>query len=183
MNGMPEFSRIVRAHEIGAAPRTEHLTAKPAEREALARRFNLIDLARLEAELTVHRDAAGIRVRGRIGGEGHQSCVVSSEPVPARVDEAVDLLFTDVASAEPDEEIELSERDCDVLPLEGDILDLGEAVAQSFGLALDPYPQADAATLAEARRHLTSEEEAAAREAEVKTARNPFAVLKGGRES
>ena len=182
MSAMPEFSRTVRAHEIGSTPRTEHLVAKPVEREALARRFNMIDLARLEAELTIHRDAAGIRVRGRVSGEGHQSCVVSSEPVPARVDEPVDLLFTDAAPVEPDEEVELSEGDCDVLPLEGDILDLGEAVAQSFGLALDPYPQADAATLAEARRHLTSEEEAAAREAEEKAARNPFAVLKGGRK-
>lgn len=179
----PEFSRVVRLSDIGSAPRPEHIEAGPAERAALVERFGLASLDRLEADLGVRREAAGVRVKGRVKGEGAQVCVVSGEPVPTRIDEAVDLLFaTNAPAARPDEEIELAETDLDILPLEGESIDLGEAVAQSFGLALDPYPHAPEEVLAAARRKLLTEEEAEARAAAEKAARNPFRVLKGGLE-
>lgn len=169
---MAEFSRRIRVDDIGSAPRTEALAATPAERAALARRFDLVALDRLEAELTLRREAAGIRVAGRVIAEAVQSCVISAEPVAAHIDEPVALLFVDdVAPARPDEEIELSAADCDVLPVDDGAVDLGEAVAQTLGLALDPYPRASDAVLAAARQRLTSEEEAAAM-------RNPFRKLK-----
>lgn len=180
----PEFSRVVRASEIGTGLRQEHVEAKPAERAALAERFGLMTLDRLEADLGVRREAAGIRVTGRVTAVADQICVVSGEAVPARIDESVDLLFTEVASGRPDEEIELSESECDLLPLEGDWVDLGEVTAQTLGLALDPYPRLPDAeeALGAARRHLISEEEAAAREVAEKAARNPFSVLQGGKK-
>ena len=45
-----------------------------------------------------------------------------------------------------EEELELEEDDLDEIPFEGHTIDLGEAVAQSLALAIDPYatgPQAD----------------------------------------
>lgn len=177
----PEFSRVVRLSDIGSAPRPEHIEARPAERDALIERFGLASLDRLEADLSIRREAAGIRVQGRVRADAAQVCVVSGEPVPTRVDEPVDLLFsTHASAARPDEEVELSETDLDILPLEGEAADLGEAVAQSFGLALDPYPHASDEVLAAARKRLLSEEEAEARAAADKAARNPFRVLKGG---
>jgi len=177
----PELSRIVRLSEIGSAPRPEHIEARPAERDALVERFGLASLDRLEADLTVRREAAGVRVKGRVTAAGAQVCIISSEPVPAKIDEPVDLLFaSDSPTAKPDEEIELGERDLDVVPLEGGSVDLGEAVAQSFGLALDPYPRASDEVVAAARRRLLTEEEAEARAEAKKAARNPFRVLKGG---
>lgn len=179
----PEFSRVVRLSEVGSAPRTEHLTAGPAERAALVDRFGLASLDRLEADLKVRQEAAGVRVTGQVRADAAQVCVVSGEPVPTVVDEPVDLLFArDVPDARPDEEVELGEGDLDVLPLEGEAVDLGEAVAQSFGLALDPYPHASDEVLAAARRRLTTEEEAEAQAAADKAARNPFRVLKGAAE-
>jgi hypothetical protein len=50
-----------------------------------------------------------------------------------------------------DEEIELEADDCDEIEFAGEMFDLGEAVAQSLGLAIDPYaegPDADAARTA-----------------------------------
>ncbi|MEM8726635.1 MAG: DUF177 domain-containing protein, partial [Pseudomonadota bacterium] len=44
--------------------------------------------------------------------------------------------------------IELDAEDCDEIEYAGDMFDLGEAVAQTLGLAIDPYaegPNADAA--------------------------------------
>ncbi|MCA3255548.1 MAG: DUF177 domain-containing protein, partial [Alphaproteobacteria bacterium] len=134
-------------------------------------------------ELKVRREAAGVRVSGRVTGRGAQPCAVSGLPVAAAIDEPVELLFAEgLDPARPDEEIELDADDLDVLPLEGGAVDLGEAAAQSFGLALDPYPRAAESELAAARARLLSEEAAAAQEAADKAARNPFAALKGGRD-
>ena len=51
-------------------------------------------------------------------------------------------------SDEPDIEIELDADELDEIEFSGESFDLGEAVAQSLGLAIDPYaegPNADAA--------------------------------------
>lgn len=180
----PELSRVVRLSEIGTAARAEYIEANESERAALVARFGLASLDRLAAELSVRREAAGIRVKGYVKATGAQVCVVSAEPVPFETDEPVDLLFsTHATSAKPDDEVELNETDLDVLPLEGEAVDLGEAAAQSLGLALDPYPRASDEVLAEARRRLLTEEEAEAQAAADKAACNPFRVLKGGRET
>ncbi len=68
----------------------------------------------------------------------------------------------------PDEEIELEESELDEIPYEGDRFDLGEAVAQSLALAIDPFacgPDAD---------RVRQEVGLAEPEKE-----NPFAKLKG----
>ncbi len=173
----PELSRIVRLAEIGAAPRREAIVASDAERAALATRFDLLALARLNADLTVVRDAGGIRVVGTLVAAGEQACVVSAEPVPFALDDIIDLRFSDAALADV-EEVELSGADLDVLPLDGDAVDLGEAVAQSLGLALDPYPRAPDEVRAAAASFVLSEADAAAIAEADKAATNPFAALR-----
>jgi len=173
---LPELSRIVRLHEIGTIARRETVAATPAERVALAGRFDLLALDRLTAELTVIRDPGGIQVTGRLTAAGAQACVVSAEPVAFDLDESVDLRFSDAAA--PDADLELVGSDLDILPLEGDALDLGEAVAQSLGLALDPYPRAPEAARAAAARFVISEAEATAIAAADKARANPFAALR-----
>lgn len=181
---IPEFSRVIKLSDIGSASRPERIEAQPAERAALAERFALASLDRLTADLTVRREAAGVRVKGRIQADAAQICAVSAEPVPAAIDEPVDLLFaSDSPTVRPDEEIELAAADLDIVPLDGEAVDIGEAVAQSFGLALDPYPRAPEAVLAAARAKLLSEEEAEALASAEKGAGNPFRRLKGGTES
>ena len=171
----PEFSRLVRVQDIGTLARREAIVATAAERAALAERFGLIDLDRLEATLEILEGPGGITVSGNIAAAGAQPCAVSAEPVPFTLAEPIALLFGSVSEAD---EIELSMPDLDTLPLDGDTIDLGEAVAQSLGLALDPYPRAPAELRAAAARFLISEEEAAARAAADKAAANPFNVLR-----
>ena len=172
----PEMSRIVRAHEIGVARRTVVVAADATERAALAARFDLVALDALTATLTVHRDAAGIRVAGPLHAAGAQACVVSAEPVAFAIDETIDLIFSDAAVPSGDE-VELSDADLDILPLDGDALDLGEAVAQSLGLALDPYPRGADADRAAAGL-VISEAEAAAMAAADTARASPFAALR-----
>ena len=160
-----EFSRPVRASDIGPAREPRLVTAGAAERAALATRFGLLTLDRLEARLTLAREAAGIRVRGTVDAAGAQPCGLSGEPVPFMLSETVALLLTETA---PDGgEIELAADDLDAEPLAGDSIDLGEIAAQSMALGLDPYPRAPGV----AAPGVIDEETA-------RRAANPFGVLR-----
>lgn len=166
MSPTPEYSHSVRAHEIGGTPKRLMLEASKSERAALAVRFGLLNLDRLNAALEVKRETTGIRITGQVHGAGAQPCVASAEPVPFLVTERIALLLTDATPEGGD--IELSSADLDVEVLDGDIIDLGEIAAQAFALGLDPYPR-----LAGSVAGVISEDEAIAQ-------RSPFAVLKKG---
>ena len=106
---------------------------------------------------------------GELAADVVQTCVISSHPVEQKVAETLKLQFSpDIEESE--EEIELTEGDLDVLPLEGDALDVGEAIAETLALALDPYPRASEEQLAEVRQFLMTEEED-------RLARSPFSGL------
>ncbi|AHE57188.1 YceD family protein [Sphingomonas sanxanigenens] len=136
----PEFSRTWPAGEIGDRPREVSIEADEAERAALAKRFAIVAIDRLSAAARLQRRADGIYAEGRVSAQVVQSCVVTGEPVPAAIDEAFVLRF--VENFDPDaEELELSEADCDTVPIENGAIDLGEAVAETLALALDPWPR------------------------------------------
>ena len=142
----PELSRSLKVHDVGATARPYAFTARPEERAALARRFDLLALDRMEAALEARAEAGGVRVTGRVVAAGAQPCGLSGAAVPFAIDEAVDLKFSAVQALAGDE-VELSDADLDTLDIDGDTIDLGEAAAQSLGLALDPYPRAPGAEL------------------------------------
>lgn len=162
MTAAPEFSRPQRIDQIGEADRLVEISADDAERAALAARFDLLGIDRLEASFTLRRDTAGIIARGRVTAAVVQACIATGEPVPATVDEAVLLRFVPEASldAGPDEEIELSEDDCDIIAYSGGAVDLGEATAETMALTLDPYPRSPNAEAALREAGVKSEEEA-----------------------
>lgn len=171
-----EWQVVVQLAKLSPRPQDYRLTAPAAARAALATRFGLESIDRLEAQVSVARTGAGARATGRLVADVLQSCVVSREPVPAHVEEALDLRFEPLESE--CEEIELEADALDMMPVEGDAIDLGEALAQALAVALDPYPRAAPEVLANVRGLLLSEEEAAAQEAAAKAAANPFAALK-----
>lgn len=168
----PEFSRPVRIDTLGAEPRTLAIEADPEERAALAKRFALPGIARLAAEASLIRDGEEVVATGRIAAEVTQSCVASGEPVGATVDEPFTLVFRPApGAARPDDEVELSETELDVTFYEGEAIDLGEAVAETLALSLDPYPRAPDAEQALKAAGVKSEEEA-----------GPFGALAGLRD-
>lgn len=144
------------------------LAADPGEREAIAQRLGLAALDRLEAHAAVERDDQRIRVRGRIRAALEQSCVATGEPVPEHVDEAFELIFIPEPGADgaAEEEIELSEEDCDIVFYEGAAIDLGEAIADTLALSVDPYPRSPGAEIALKEAGVLTEEQA-----------GPFAAL------
>jgi len=169
---VPEFSRPMAVDSLGEAPVAKQITANEAERAALARRFGLLSLDRLSADLSVQRlPGKGIvRVAGRIEAEATQACVVSLEPVSAHLNESFEQLYALAPAAPPARELVIdaeAEDPPEVLGPAG--LDLGETVVQHFALALDPYPRApDAQPPAAAEQDLEAAE----------NLDNPFAALK-----
>jgi uncharacterized metal-binding protein YceD (DUF177 family) len=156
----PEFSRILPLGRIPPAGREEALRATPEECAALARRFGIEAVTSLEARLVLRPEpGGGVVVTGTLAAGVVQACVVSLEPVAQTVREEV-LLRLLAPGEEPSEDPEAP----DEIPIEGDAVDLGEAMAEQLALALDPYPRAP-----EARLPGEGEAEGAAR--------GPFAAL------
>ena len=165
----PEFSRTYRDDTIGSAPRHVSIEAEPGERAALAGRFGLLGIDSLSAEADLTRNGETIVAVGTLRAAATQSCVASGEPVDEKIEEAFRIEFRpQPQSGGNDEEIELSENELDVVFYDGGAIDLGEAMAETLSLSLDPYPRSDKA-------------EAALREAGVKSEgeAGPFGALAG----
>ena len=60
-------------------------------------------------------------------------------------------------SEDEDIDFELTADDCDELEYLGDSFDIGEAVAQTLGLAIDPYAEGPAANAARSRAGIVEE--------------------------
>lgn len=163
----PEFSRLFDVRQLeGKAIR---LQADATERKALATRFSLVRIDALEAELELHRQDRAVEANGRLRAEIVQSCAVSAEDLPVSVDEPLFFRFVPASTDHrPDEELEIDADDCDEIEYTGTQIDVGEAVAQSLALAIDPF--------------LTGPEAEAARQAAgigTPEDQSPFAALKG----
>lgn len=177
-SGAPEFSAPVSADEIPSAGLSRTVVASEPERAALARRFGLAGLDRLEGRFTLRLLAGGpmVRAQGRVEAALQQVCVVTGAPVP--VDLAVDVALDFVPPGMEERNLELTLDDADPPePMEDGTIDLGEVAAQQMALALDPYPRlpdADLETilgaLPEGRRNAVQSDTAPARD-------NPFAKL------
>lgn len=135
----PEFSRPFDRRGITAQPVA--LSAGEDERRALAHRFGLVAIHRLEAALMLAADGAEVSVTGSLNADIVQHCAVSGEDLPMAINEELALRFVPESEwADPQaEEIELAEEDLDAIPYDGTAFDLGEAVAQSLALAIDPF--------------------------------------------
>jgi hypothetical protein len=145
---LPELTRMVRARPLPGGPVV--IEASAEERAALAARFGLGAVEALRAEITLDQRPRAIRAAGRLTAAIQQFCAISGEDFPVTIDEAIDLRFIEASQRAPAqaEEIELKADDCDEIEYAGEMFDLGEAVAQTLGLAIDPYaegPNADAA--------------------------------------
>lgn len=155
----PEFSRPYKLDMLGQ-PRTVSISAEAAECAALAERFALQSLDQLDAQATLSTSGQGIEVAGHLRAQAVQNCVVTGEPIPVRIDQAFAVRFVPEEATPEADEIELSAEDCDIMEHDGQQVDLGEAVAQTLGLALDPYPRSANAEARLREAGVKSEEEA-----------------------
>lgn len=158
----PEFSRPVRIDTIGEGPRQLNVQAEEVERINLARRFGLVAIDRLAADLTLSRKGKDVAMDGTLSAKVVQACVATGEPLDAAIDVPFALLFRpQPEAAGPEDEIELGGNELDVIFYDSSSIDVGEAAAETLLLNLDPYPRAPGAEEALRQAGVKSEEEAA----------------------
>ena len=150
-----EWPFAVPAARVGAEPLPVADAAAAGAREALARRFGILAIDALQAEVTLRRLTDGdIAATAHLAARLSQACVVTLEPVAETVDVTVAGRFSEqapeaahapggesVVTIDPDDETDEPE------PIRGGMLDLGEWLAQQLSLAMDPYPRAPGAAL------------------------------------
>lgn len=142
---IPERSEWEHPIKVRALPADPvHLTAGEDERAALAHRFGIPAIASLQAEIALHPDEnhpEAIIGTGTVRANFTQNCAITSEAFAQKIAEPVAIRF--IADRLPefaeDEEVELAQDQFDEIAYQGEMIDLGEAVAQSLALAIDPF--------------------------------------------
>lgn len=163
---MSDFYRRLQLDQIRDGDRMD-LVADDQDLREIADRLGLLSLDRLEAHAVLSRDGPKVDAKGRLKASLGQACVATGEPVPAHIDEAFELRFVpEPRGGGADEEIELAEQDLDTIFHDGSAIDLGNAIADTLALSLDPYPRSAGADAALKEAGVLTEEEA-----------SPFAAL------
>ncbi|KQN02928.1 hypothetical protein ASE85_21310 [Sphingobium sp. Leaf26] len=165
----PEFSRTHKVDAIARLPASMQIAADAEERAALAKRFGLAALDRLEADYGLAVEDGAITARGRVRAALAQPCVATGVPVPETIDSDFVLRFVvESETAQEGDELELDAEDCDTIGYDGHVIDMGEAVAETMALAMEPFPRAPDADVYLKEAGVLSEEQA-----------SPFAALLG----
>jgi uncharacterized metal-binding protein YceD (DUF177 family) len=139
-SAITEFARPIELSRLSHGEQRFEISANAAERTALATRFGLVGLDRLDAVVRLDRVAGGlVRLEAELAADVTQTCVVTLEPVTNHVTEGFAVLYGEGAEAR---EVTLDGEAETIEPIAGGMIDIGEAVAQQLSLALDPFPHA-----------------------------------------
>jgi uncharacterized metal-binding protein YceD (DUF177 family) len=140
-----EIERIVDLDRMAHSGAALDVVASESESAALAKRFGFLGLSGFAARVTVDLQMGGqVVVEGRLRGKIVQACVLSLEPVTQILDDAFRIVFRKDLAEELDPEsgeAVLNAQADAPEPLTGNMLDVGEIVAEQLALAADPYPR------------------------------------------
>jgi hypothetical protein len=134
------------------------IEADAAQRAALAADHGLVSVESWRAELLVEPwKRNGVKVSGEVNADITQQCVVTLEPLQAKISEAVSGLYFPEDSKlgrlgfHAAGEVHLDAEGPDSPEtFSGETIDVGALAEEFFGLAIDPYPRSEGASLAEA---------------------------------
>jgi hypothetical protein len=131
----------------------ESRSASEAERAMLCAALDLLACHSLTFTYRLRPRGAGrYALTGRLVAEVEQACVVSLEPVPDRIEEAVDVEFwpaAELANAlDGPQELDAASPD-DPEPIDADGLHVGRVVYETLAAALDPFPRTSGESLGE----------------------------------
>jgi uncharacterized metal-binding protein YceD (DUF177 family) len=135
-----EFSRPVLLARVASEPYRQQISANAAERAALARRFDLVSLERLDAVVELVREGGQtILLHADFEAAFEQNCIVTLDPIAGALADRFVLRY-----GPPDAEpaaADMLDEDVAFEPITGETIDIGEAVAQEFSLVLPPFPR------------------------------------------
>jgi uncharacterized metal-binding protein YceD (DUF177 family) len=155
-----ELVRLVKPRALPAG--TLVVEANGQERAALAKRFGVTAIHALKAEIDFDEKDEAILVEGTLTATIEQPCAVTRDDFTYEISEPFSLRFVPAGGMpeyEEDEEFELTEDDLDEIEYEGETFDLGEAIAQTLGLAIDPYREGPGADEVREEAGIESDEE------------------------
>ncbi len=151
MSKKADLSLNLVAAEIDREVKSYELTATPDQLEDIRKRFDLVALNSMSASVAVNSKAndEGILLEGHVRADLVQRCIASLADVPEIVDAPFTLLLVDPETAnrmDADESfLDTDQPEYDAL--EGDIVEVGEIVAQTVAISMNPYPRAEGAEL------------------------------------
>jgi uncharacterized metal-binding protein YceD (DUF177 family) len=145
----PPFSYRIKVGHVSHNALEVRVEADARERKALAELWDILGVEVLTAELKIRRwKKDGVKVMGSVHAEVTQACVVTLDPVPQVIDEAIEEIFVPEGSAlaripANDAGEIVVDPDGPDLPesFTGDEIDVGAFVAEMAAMALDPYPR------------------------------------------
>ena len=125
------------------------LEASEEERRRLAAWLDIPEVKALRATLTLKRwQQDGLALSGTLEARVVQRCVVTLEPVEAKIRVPVERVFAP-GSGDIEEPVAFSLDDDDTPePMRNGFADIGPAVAEELSLGLDPYPRKAGVALA-----------------------------------
>lgn len=176
-----EIERMLDVDRLGPGGSALEIVPSDSERAALAKRFGFLGLPAFSARVSVDRRSGGrIVVEGRLRGRIVQACILSLEPVTQELDEGFRILFKQDFDEERDPES--GEALVSALadapePLSGNMLDVGEIVAEQLSLAADPYPRRPGVTLEDVLPKARNGAKGVVRGGRPEPRRHPFAGL------
>jgi uncharacterized metal-binding protein YceD (DUF177 family) len=133
------YSEPVRLHQIGAGVKRT-LTPDAAALKRIAKALDLASLDLFEADVDLTPSAAGWTLTGRIRADLAQTCGITLEPLPLRIDDRFTVQLAEPVDEESDEiVITLEDESPDVV--EDGQIDLGQYVVEQLALHLDPFPR------------------------------------------
>jgi uncharacterized metal-binding protein YceD (DUF177 family) len=131
-----EFSRFLEVARIPKLGSHEKLQADAKECAALAQRLMVPALHSLSAELKVKPwRGGGLKVTGELKADVEQESVVSLEVFRTKMIVPIERYFL---TAPKGEDLEADE---DIEPIVNGVIDVGEVIAETLALELDPYPR------------------------------------------
>lgn len=142
----PEFSRVVGLETLKDEPLHLLLRAEEPEMIKLVERFDLLCLSNLTAKIVLRWLEIGnvLSVEGSFSASVTQRCVVTLEPVEEEISEKIVLNFARDLKESADV-VDLNSAEL----LEGEVIDVGEVIAEELSLSLNPYPRCPEIDLSE----------------------------------
>jgi uncharacterized metal-binding protein YceD (DUF177 family) len=141
----PPFSRPIAVLSVPRAGQDVALRPTEAQRTAIAAFLALPAVESFESDVTIAPSRGGsFHVTGGVKARVQQVCVVSLEPFPAEIDEAIDVRFApeEQLGAPGKKEVERTLDDEDPPePVVNGVIDLGELAVEALALGLDPFPR------------------------------------------
>lgn len=174
-----EFSRKIEARKLALSAQSLKLVANSCECAKLAQRFGLVELQEFSGVVRVRKtEKPGVfEASGNLTAKLVQQCVVTLDPIVSVIDGDFCLLLvksSDNPKVLPLRELNIDPNEQEWEPLDEEVIDFGEILAQYLSLDIVPFPRREDADVTE----IMSLDGMVTFNEPVRERKNPFSILR-----